>query len=72
MLGFVGGSSDAIFTIDTDLGRMEWEKRLITNAPSQAGTLACPGGMTTGVARPTVATIPPSSFGGGGGGRARA
>src|SRR5688572_10199998 len=51
MLGFVGGSSDAIFTIDTDLGRMEWERRLVTNAPSQAGTLACPGGMTTGVAR---------------------
>jgi hypothetical protein len=69
MLGFVGGSSDAIFTIDTDLGRMEWEKRLVTNATSQAGTLACPGGMTTGVARPTVATLPPSSFGGGGGGR---
>ena len=69
MLGFVGGSSDAIFTIDTDLGRMEWEKRLVTNAPSPAGTLACPGGMTTGVARPTMATIPPSSFGGGGGGR---
>jgi hypothetical protein len=69
MLGFVGGSSDAIFTIDTDLGRMEWEKRLVTNATSQAGTLACPGGMTTGVARPTMATIPPSSFGGGGGGR---
>jgi hypothetical protein len=69
MLGFVGGSSDAIFTIDTDLGRMEWEKRLVTNATSQAGTLACPGGMTTGVARPTIATIPPSSFGGGGGGR---
>src|SRR5215831_3625244 len=68
MLGFVGGSSDAVFTIDTDLGRMEWEKRLITNAPSQAGTLACPGGMTTGVARATAAT-PPSSFGGGGGGR---
>jgi outer membrane protein assembly factor BamB len=48
---------------------MEWEKRLVTNATSQAGTLACPGGMTTGVARPTVATLPPSSFGGGGGGR---
>ncbi len=69
MLGFVGGSSNAVFTIDTDLGRMEWEKKLVTNAPSQDGTLACPGGMTTGVARPTVATIPPSSFGGGGGGR---
>jgi outer membrane protein assembly factor BamB len=69
MLGFVGGSSDAIFTIDTDLGRMEWEKRLVSTAPSQAGTLACPGGMTTGVARPTLAALPPSSFGGGGGGR---
>lgn len=69
MLGFVGGSSDAIFTIDTDLGRMEWEKRLVSNAPSQVGTPACPGGMTTGVARPTVATLPPASFGGGGGGR---
>jgi outer membrane protein assembly factor BamB len=69
MLGFVGGSSDAIFTIDTDLGRMEWEKRLSSTIPSQAGTLACPGGMTTGVARPTMATLPPSSFGGGGGGR---
>jgi outer membrane protein assembly factor BamB len=69
MLGFVGGSSGAVFTIDTDLGRMEWEKRLVTNAPSQAGTLACPGGMTTGVARPTLATLPLSSFGGGGAGR---
>jgi outer membrane protein assembly factor BamB len=69
MLGFVGGSSDAIFTIDTDLGRMEWEKRLASTTPSQTGTLACPGGMTTGVARPTIAMPPPSSFGGGGGGR---
>jgi hypothetical protein len=67
MLGFVGGSSDTIFTIDTDLGRMEWEKKLVSTAPSQAGTLACPGGMTTGVARPTVAALPPSFFGGGGG-----
>jgi outer membrane protein assembly factor BamB len=69
MLGFVGGSSDAIFTIDTDLGRMEWEKRLASTAPPRAGTLACPGGMTTGVARPTLAALPPSSFGGGGVGR---
>src|SRR5215813_13084272 len=53
MLGFVGGSSDAIFTIDTDLGRMEWEKRLASTTESQAGTLACPGGMTTVIARPT-------------------
>jgi PQQ-like domain len=69
MLGFVGGSSDAVFTIDTDLGRMEWEKKLVSTAPSQVGTLACPGGMTTGVARPTLATLPPSTPGGGGWGR---
>jgi outer membrane protein assembly factor BamB len=66
MLGFVGGGSDAIFTIDTDLGRMEWEKKLVSTAPSQAGTLACPGGMTTGVARRTAAVLPPYSFAGGG------
>jgi outer membrane protein assembly factor BamB len=69
MLGFVGGSSDTIFTIDTDLGRMEWEKKLVSAAPAQVGTLACPGGMTTGVARPTITALPPSTFGGGGGGR---
>ncbi|MCI0389727.1 MAG: hypothetical protein MOB07_13325 [Acidobacteria bacterium] len=67
MLGFVGGSSDNIFVIDTDLGRMEWEKRLTSNVSSQAGSLACPGGMTTGVTRPTIATLPPSASGGGGG-----
>lgn len=67
MLGFVAGSADNIFTIDTDLGRMEWEKRFDVNAPAQAGTLVCPGGMTTGVARPTVAAIPPLAFGAGGG-----
>jgi len=69
MLGFVGGSSDNIFAIDTDLGRMEWEKRLTSNVPAEGGSLACPGGMTTGVTRPTIATLPPSSSGGGGGGR---
>src|SRR5262249_38204287 len=69
MLGFVGGSSDTVFTIDTDLGRMEWEKRLVSTTPSPAGTLACPGGMTTGVARPTVATLPPSYVDVGWGGR---
>jgi outer membrane protein assembly factor BamB len=68
MLGFVAGSSDSIFTIDTDLGRMEWEKRL-TSTPAPAGTLACPGGMTTGVVRPTLAAIPAAPTGGGGMGR---
>jgi outer membrane protein assembly factor BamB len=69
MLGFLGGSSDNVFAIDTDLGRMEWDKRLTSNVPAETGSLACPGGMTTGVTRPTIATLPPSASGGGGGGR---
>jgi outer membrane protein assembly factor BamB len=69
MLGFVGGSSDSIFVIDTDLGRMEWEKGLTSTAPPHAGTLACPGGMTAGVARPTLAALPSLAGPGGGFGR---
>jgi outer membrane protein assembly factor BamB len=69
MLGFVGGSSDKIFTIDTDLGRMEWEKRLTSTAPPEAGTLPCPGGMTTGVVRPALAALPSLAGAGGGFGR---
>ncbi len=67
MLGFVAGSSDNLFTIDTDLGRMEWEKRLNSSAPAGPGTLTCPGGMATGVARPTLAAISTLTGGGGGG-----
>jgi outer membrane protein assembly factor BamB len=67
MLGFVAGSSDNLFVIDTDLGRMEWEKHLETTVPPGPGTLACPGGMTTGVARPTLTAIPALAGGGGGG-----
>ena len=58
MLGFVGGSSDEVFTIDTDLGRMEWEKHLASGTAPPASTIACPGGMTTSVVRPTVAALP--------------
>ena len=67
MLGFVAGSSDSLFTIDTDLGRMEWEKQLKVTTTPGTGTLNCPGGMTTGVARPVLAAIPPPPSGAGGG-----
>lgn len=60
MLGFFGGSSNNVITYDTDLGRLEWEKQLKTNAPLAAGTWTCPGGMTTGIAKPMLAAIPPS------------
>ncbi len=64
MLGFIGGSGDNIITIDTDLGRLEYEKKLPTSSAASAGTLACPGGMTTGIVRPTTSMI---AAGGGGG-----
>jgi outer membrane protein assembly factor BamB len=67
MLAFVGGSSGNIFTIDTDLGHMEWEKHLTSSAPPQVSTPACPGGMTTSVVRPTVAAVPSLAGGSGGG-----
>lgn len=59
MLGFVGGSSEKIFTIDTDLGRMEWEKKLKSAAPAGPGTISCPGGMTTSIVRPILSNFPP-------------
>jgi hypothetical protein len=69
MLGFVGGSANRIFTIDTDLGRMEWEKQLKVAPSTRPGTVACPGGMTTGVIRPLLAAIPPAPSGPAGRGR---
>jgi hypothetical protein len=63
MLGFFGASDDTLITIDTDLGRFEWEKKLPVAASTFPSTLACPGGMTTSVIRPTITAIAP---GGGG------
>jgi hypothetical protein len=68
MLGFLGASDDTLITIDTDLGRFEWEKKLPVAASTFASTLACPGGMTTSVIRPTITTI---AQGGGGFGPGR-
>lgn len=70
MLGFVAGSDDNLFTIDTDLGRMEWEKHLNAAPATAPSTLTCPGGMTTSVVRPTVSAIAAGAGGGFGPGRA--
>ncbi|MBI1764526.1 MAG: hypothetical protein HYR56_24135, partial [Acidobacteria bacterium] len=67
MLGFVGGSGDNLITIDTDLGRIEWEKHLNAAPSTQASTLTCPGGMTTSIVRPTIAFMPGVPGGGPGG-----
>src|SRR5262245_55880291 len=53
-LGLVGGSSERVIGIDVDLARIEWEKSLVSPSPASVSIL-CPGGMTSGVTRPTVA-----------------
>ncbi len=55
-LGFVAGSSGAVFTMDTDLARPEWSRPL--GAVSGGGSAACPGGMTANLSRPTAAALP--------------
>jgi outer membrane protein assembly factor BamB len=68
-LGFVGGASDKSFGVDVDLGRLEWQKPLPGGAAA-AGTAACPGGLTSNVAR-VLATAFPQTGGQQGGGRGR-
>ena len=57
-----------MIAIDTDLGRIEWQKTL-PGAPSKSGSLDCPGGMTANVANPVTAAFPTVPGIGGGGGR---
>jgi hypothetical protein len=44
-LAFVGGSNDTVYSIDYDLNRMFWERRLDTG-PAATGASACPPGLT--------------------------
>jgi hypothetical protein len=69
-LAFVGGSSDTVFSIDYDLNRMFWTRRLSAAAPPSAGTPACPGALTT-ITRQTNVAPAGSGRGGGGGGGGR-
>ena len=68
-LAFLGGSSNSLFAVDTDLARIEWQTRPPLPAPP-AGSPGCPGGLTANLARPTSVEYPPSGASGGGlGGR---
>jgi hypothetical protein len=68
-LAFVGGSSNSVSAIDTDLSRLEWQHRFPVPA-SPPESPACPGGLTANVARETTAGYPPlEAVGGGLGGR---
>ena len=73
-LGFVVGSSDKVFVMDTDLAKAEWEKAL-PNSVQQGGSVDCPGGLTSPISGPTKLAIAPppvtSSTGGGRGGPAK-
>jgi outer membrane protein assembly factor BamB len=70
-LAFVGASSNSVLAIDTDLARIEWQRRLPTEGPAPGGTATCPGGMTANLARPTTSAFPmPGARGGGRGGPA--
>ena len=65
-LAHVGASGNKVIALDTDLGRIEWQKA-IGSAPPQSGTASCPGGLTTSLARPTgLAIAPPPAAGRGG------
>lgn len=55
-LGFMAASSGAVFTMDTDLARPEWDRPLGGAAGNGSG--ACPGGMTANLSRPTEAALP--------------
>src|SRR5437867_129175 len=62
-LAFIGGSSDKIVAIDVDLARIEWEKSLVPGAGTSAASIPCPGGMTSGLTRPTSIAYPPLPVG---------
>jgi outer membrane protein assembly factor BamB len=69
-LAHLGVSGDKIVAFDTDLGRVEWQKPIGTPS-SQTGTIACPGGLTTSLARPVNTAFPAAGAGGRGGGGGR-
>jgi hypothetical protein len=64
-MAFVAGSSDNIFAVDADLGRILWQRHFdhAAGVPQTANpTWLCPGGLTA-----TPVIPPPPTFGGRGG-----
>src|SRR5215475_8219677 len=70
-LAFVGASSDTLYAIDYDLGRLYWKTRFTGAPASQSATVLCPGGLTAAATRPT-SLLPPAQGRGGGGNRVSA
>ena len=68
-LAFIGGSGNNVYAVDTDLGRIEWQNHYSAGPGTLAGTLDCPGGITTALTRPTGTALVVAMAGRGGGGR---
>ena len=65
-MAYVAGSSDNIYAVDADLGRILWQRHFehAADVPqTQNPTWLCPGGLTA-----TPVIPPPPTFGGRGGG----
>jgi outer membrane protein assembly factor BamB len=65
-LGFVGAGADHLVALDTDLGRMEWERRFARAAPAH-GAPPCVALLPPQLARPTNPAFPTVVAGYGGG-----
>jgi hypothetical protein len=66
-MALVGGSSDTLYAIDIDLGRIYWKNHFNSPAARQNSSIGCPGGLTAAVTRPVSLT--PFAPGRGGGNR---
>ncbi len=65
---FLGGPSGDLTAIDTDLGRIEWQKKI--PGAATRGSAPCSGAMTSNLARNMSTAFPATPTGrGGGGGR---
>src|SRR5437868_1897853 len=68
-LAFVGGSSDRVFAVDTDLARPAWTTVLNYSAPTGGqppSSVDCPGGLIAMPSRRTALVSTPPAAGGGG------
>jgi outer membrane protein assembly factor BamB len=63
---FVGGTGDNIYTVDTDLSRLEWHNHF---PPASALPPGCAASTVPAVARPSGAAFPAAPLAGRGGGR---
>jgi hypothetical protein len=71
-MAILGGSSDTLFAIDDDLGRIYWKTHFNSSTPPQNSTPVCPGGLTAAATRPVTLTPIAPGRGGGGGNRVNA